>query len=401
MIIVEIMHPLRTIPGILLALALSECLSPVTLNRAVVTYDESIANSLSQQLLINIARAQYHQPVHFTGVSNIAATFDFRLSAGVTPPFTGDSGRTLLPIFGGSVGESPTISIVPIEGEEFTKRMLTPLQENTLTLLLRQRADIDLLLRLMAQELRIHENGREVAYRNSPEDKAGYEMFRRAVLHLSSIQDQNALYAEPLIFTRTWTIPASAITSEGFQALEKEYGISQNENGESYTLKRRITGRILITNYDPDTLSPAERAQLNEEAEDWPGNDISVDIREGFIGGEYPLRGDFRLRSFRSILDFLGDSLGEKPEYHVDKDPRSPPILEDINPVNTLELVVSDSAPEDADRTVYAQGKYYSVQNAGTHARWNRQAFQLLYLLFQMTITEIPRTGLPGISIAK
>jgi hypothetical protein len=34
-------------------------------------------------------------------------------------------------------------------------------------------------------------------------------------------------------------------------------------------------------------------------------------------------------------------------------------------------------------------------------ARWNREAFQLLYLLFQMTVTEVPRVGVPSIAIAK
>ena len=34
-------------------------------------------------------------------------------------------------------------------------------------------------------------------------------------------------------------------------------------------------------------------------------------------------------------------------------------------------------------------------------ARWNREAFQLLYLLFQMTVTDVPRVGVPSITIAK
>ena len=34
-------------------------------------------------------------------------------------------------------------------------------------------------------------------------------------------------------------------------------------------------------------------------------------------------------------------------------------------------------------------------------ARWNRSAFQLLYLLFQMTVTDLPRSGVPSITIAK
>ena len=165
---------LLTIWGVLCCLAVTGCLSPITLNRAVTTYDEPITEAISKQLHINIARAHQHQPIHFTGVSNIAATFDFRVSAGATPALTGEAGRALMPIFGDSVAENPTISIVPIEGEEFTKRLLTPYQETKFLLLLRQRYDIDLLLRLMAQELRVREGGQEVTYRNRPADRTGY-----------------------------------------------------------------------------------------------------------------------------------------------------------------------------------------------------------------------------------
>src|SRR4029077_4978229 len=159
-----------TLAGAIFSLAVPGCLSPITLNRAVTNYDEAITDAISKQLLINIARAHQHQPIHFTGVSNIAATFDFRVSAGATPALTGEASRALMPIFGGSIAENPTISIVPIEGEEFTKRLLTPFQETKFLLLLRQRYDIDLLPRLMAQEIRMTEDGHTVAYRNTPSD---------------------------------------------------------------------------------------------------------------------------------------------------------------------------------------------------------------------------------------
>jgi hypothetical protein len=385
--------------GIVCSLALTGCLSPITLNRAVTTYDEAITDAISKQLLINIARAHQHQPIHFTGVSNIAATFDFRVSAGATPALTGEASRGLMPIFGGSMAENPTISIAPIEGEEFTKRLLTPFQETKLLLLLRQRYDIDLLLRLMAQELRITENGQEVAYRNTPADRTGYEMFRRVVTHLSAVQDRNHLHAEPLIYNRTWTIPANSVTAEGFQALQKEYHVTYNQKDNSYTLLKQITGPILITNYDPYTLSPEERARLIDETEEGYLNDVSFDIRPGHVGGEFPLKGDFRLRSFYSILNFLGRSLGEDPEYYVDKDPRTPEVRE--NPVHTMEVLLSDSAPSEADLSIQSHGKYYTVDTTGPLARWNREAFQMLYLLFQMTVSEVPRVGVPSITIAK
>jgi hypothetical protein len=375
------------------------CLSPITLNRAVTAYDQAITDAISKQLLINIARAHQHQPIHFTGVSNIAATFDFRVSAGATPALTGEASRALMPIFGGSIAENPTISIAPIEGEEFTKRLLTPYQETKLLLLLRQRYDIDLLLRLMAQEVRITENGQEVVYRNLPGDRRGYEAFRRAVLHLSAIQDHNQLYAEPLVFNRTWTIPANSVTAEGFQALQQEYLLTYSQEDNTYTLRKQILGRTLITNYDPSTLSSDERARLIEEVGDGHPNDVYFDIRPGHIGGDNPLKGNFRLRSFNSILHFLGRSLGEDPEYHVDPDPRTPTVQE--NPVHTMDLILSDGTPSGADLSIHSHGKYYAVNTTGPLARWNRQAFQMLYLLFQMTVSEVPRVGVPSITIAK
>jgi hypothetical protein len=385
--------------GLLTILNLAGCLSPPTLNRAVIAYDEAITDALSKQLLINIARAHHHQPVHFTGVSNIAATFDFRVNAGATPALTGNSSKTLLPIFGGSIAENPTISIAPIEGEDFTRRLLTPFQESKFTLLLRQGGDIDLLLRLMAKELRLKNNGEDVAYRNSPSDRSGYEMFRKVVLHLSAIQDANRLYAESLLFERVWTIPGESVTAEGFKALEQEYLVTYNPHEKTYQLRKPVSGRILITNYDPDTLPFKERVRLHEEMDQRPINDVSFDIRPGHYGGEWPMKGEFRLRSFNSMLNFLAQSIEEEPEYHIDKDARTPPFID--NPARTMDLFVEASSPSESDLTVQSHGKYYAVRVTGSLARWNREAFKLLYQLFQMTVTEVSRSGVPSITIAK
>ncbi|MBX3235838.1 MAG: hypothetical protein KF814_06780 [Nitrospiraceae bacterium] len=390
---------LRLFALCLASTAAAGCLSPPTLNRAVLAYDEAITDALSKQLMINIARAHHHQPIHFTGVSNVAATFDFRVNAGATPALTGDSGGKILPLFGGSIAENPTISIAPIEGEDFTRRLLTPFQESKFTLLLRQGVDVDLLLRLMAKELRLQENNEEVAYRNSPSDKAGYAMFRKAVLHLSAIQDANRLYAEPLVFERTWTIPAASVTAEGFKALEQEYLTTYDPKQNVYVLRKPVSGRILITNYDPDTLSPEVRMKLHEAADQEPGTDVSFDIRPGHYGGEWPMQGEFRLRSFNAMLSFLGQSIDEEPEFQVEKDARTPPVTE--NPIRTIELLVGDNSPKGVEGAVQVNGKYYAVNTTGPLARWNREAFKLLFQLFQMTVTDVPRSGVPSITIAK
>jgi hypothetical protein len=139
--------------------------------------------------------------------------------------------------------------------------------------------------------------------------------------------------------------------------------------------------------------------RLNDETNEWPTNDVSVDIRPGYFGGEWSIRGEFRLRSFHGILNFLGESLEEQPERYVEKDERTPEVVE--NPIKTMDLILSDSAIEGADLSIKSHGKYYSVNAGGPQSRWNREAFRLLSQLFQMTVTEVPRTGIPSITIAK
>ncbi len=139
------------------------------------------------------------------------------------------------------------------------------------------------------------------------------------MLYLSAIQDANHLYAEALPFERTWTIPAESVTAKGFTALEQQYLITYDSAHRTYTLRKPMSGRILITNYDPATLPEMERIRLHETADQRPVNDVSFDIRAGHYGGDWPLHGDFRLRSFNAMLNFLGRSVEEEAEHHVEK----------------------------------------------------------------------------------
>ena len=380
-------------------LSMSGCLSPFALERAVTAYDHAVTDATTEQLLLNIARAHNHQPIHFIGVANIAATFDFRMTAGATPPLGGlEGGVSLLPIFGTSVAENPTVSIVPIEGEEFTNRLLTPLQESKLTLLLRQGVDIDLLLRLMAAELRIPKDHAETVYYNRPRDETGYRKFRQVVLHLSTLQDRNHLYVEPLILHKKWTLPFAHVSGTDFHLLERTYQVTIDPEKQEYVLRKKFLGRIVITNYDPEQLTHDERLELQRRADRWPPNDLTVDIRSDFPGGEYPFYGNFRLRSFHAILNFLGRSIHDEPEYDVQKDLRTPLVRE--NPIRTLSILESDLPIKDAELTVNYHGEYYSIRD-DPQDTWNREAFRLLYQLFQMTVTDVPRSGAPSITIAK
>jgi hypothetical protein len=375
---------------------LSGCFSPLALDHIAIAYNESVSDVLSKQLLLNIARSRFNQPIFFSGISNIAATLNFQATAGVTPALTGNNGASLMPIFGGAVSENPTISIVPIEGEEFTQRMLKPLSEDKLVLLLRQNLDVDLLLRLVTLEFR-NQNDADV-YHNRPRNQEDYQAFRRIALHLSSIQDQDALYAEPLIFERSWTLPATSDMGKTFQALEHEYEIKYDPLSAEYQLSKQVTGRTVITNYDPARLSNAERIALNDEAEKNAHNELMVDIRPGFPGGEFALHGKFRLRSFSNIMYFIGRAISAEPERDVSPDSRTTVVTE--NPASVIAIAETESAPGDTNLYVKHQDKYYFVQNDPL-STWNQTAFRVLSQIYQMTVTDLPKAGTPSITISK
>jgi hypothetical protein len=175
--------------------------------------------------------------------------------------------------------------------------------------------------------------------------------------------------------------------------------VAYNAKDKTFTLRKQVEGGTLITNYDPNLLSREERARLQNENEQGLPHDVTFDIRPGHYGGDWPLKGNFRLRSFNAILNFLGLSLAEEPEYHVEKDHRTPEVME--NPVKTMDLILSPSAPSELDLVMKSHGNYYAVNTTGPQTRWNREAFKLLSQLFQMTVTEISRAGVPSITIAK
>jgi hypothetical protein len=375
------------------AVGIGGCIGPVALDRAVIDYDTTTAQSISKQLLLNIARARYDQPMHFTAISSIAATYKFSASAGTGAAQAGPSGHVLVPLVTAASEENPTISIAPMQGEEFTQRLLTPFQEQKLTLLLRQGYDVDSLLRLLGAEVRL--DGDSLVHHNRPSDHDGYIIYRKVMSHLSTIQDRHALYVDPLHFDHNWTVPAASVTPETFASTYKDFAVTCGK--DQCLVSKRVNGRVMITNYDPAVLSNDERIRLHAEAEEAPPNDILLDIRGGYVGGEYPMHGRLRLRSFHEVLNFIGRGMEEEPEFDVPPDPRTPEMTE--NPAHTLQISESTDAPPGDELSVELHGKYYSVRQE-TGYQWNRKAFSLLYQLFQMSVSTVEATG-PAITISK
>ncbi len=347
------------------------CVSPIALHRAVLEYDRTVSRVEAELLLLNIARARYDHPIHFTAVSSIAATFDFRVNTGFAGNLTENPGLDTLTLsFGSSAAENPTVSIIPIQGEEFTKRLLTPMDESKLQFLIQQGIEPAIPLRLMCRGILLNGYGESGFLLNLPHQKDEYEEFRRRVLHLSALNLARQLYISTIQYS--------------------------NDSGT-------VFGRVAITNYDPMEISNDERRNMIEKSQQFSREYVLVDIRPDGPGGTYPLHGMLMLRSFKSILGFLGRGIVHEPEFPVEKDPRTGPILR--NATQTLNIQESEALPQDATFSVKYNDRWYWIVNGSEHIKtlpsWNNEAFDVLYQLFQMTVTDVTRAPVPSITIAK
>lgn len=391
--------------GMIATMSLTGCLSPPAMHRAVIEYDRTVNAVEAEMLLLNIGRAKQGQPRHFTAISNVAATFDFRSNAGFGSQLFAPSGPVFARNFflfnlGATVAENPTVSIVPVQGEEFTKRILTPMDETQLDFLLAQGVEPAIVLRLMGRGLAVEEGGKRTFYLNMPHRTDEYREFRKRVLHLSALNLARHLHVGFLTFEEMW--PLSLDHPMTVQAIEKGYQWSQDGERRVY-LSKRIVGRLAITNYDPMSLTNEERRSLHLKAERYPRNYVLVDIRPNYPGGDYSWHGQIKLRSFNAMLEFLARGIEAEPEFDVPPDPRSGPVLR--NPVKTLAIVESDTRPEGTAFAAELDGRWYAIdtraEGQGDVQRWNREAFELMSQLYQMTVTDVAKVqGLP-ITIAK
>jgi hypothetical protein len=231
-------------------------------------------------------------------------------------------------------------------------------------------------------------------------------------MHLSALNLERELQVTPLIFEQTVSLPLSARSGSGdlvrgldkiLDAMERGYAIGGVSDEPSITVRRRVTGRTVITNYDPMQLPNEERRLLHEEAQRYPRNYILIDIRPDGPGGEYPLHGFLVIRSFNKIMRFLANGIAADREFPVNPDDRTGEVA--LNPVQTMNIVETDSRPDDAAFAVKFENRWYSIAKASREDRtldpWNLGTFRVLAQLYQMTVTDISKTPTPAITIAK
>jgi hypothetical protein len=110
---------------------------PGTVPVARFDYNQRIAQSWNEQLLLNLVRLRYRDTPYFLEVGTVLAQYQAvgHANAAASIGVGGGEGSALGPSIGADFSESPTITYQPLQGEEFVRRLLQPVPGETLMLL--------------------------------------------------------------------------------------------------------------------------------------------------------------------------------------------------------------------------------------------------------------------------
>lgn len=147
----------------LILCALSGCtiVGPRSISMGREDYNEAINKTEDEQMLLSIVRGRYGETFSLLAVSGVAANIRFKTNAGIevgVGPNTNYDGN-LVPFSGGlSYEENPTITYVPVQGEQYLRQLLSPISLDILVLFIRTGTYSGTTLKLLANRINDMQN---------------------------------------------------------------------------------------------------------------------------------------------------------------------------------------------------------------------------------------------------
>lgn len=193
--------PVRLATSLTLLLTLTACavrVGPSQLPPSRYHYNQAIASSWNEQLLLNLARLRYRDTPFFLEISSVLAQYSLTGTGSLSPSidFGGDDslgiGATL------EYSETPTITFTPLQGSDFVESVLEPISPETLMLLSEAGWSIERLLACCVSALSGLENARAAAG-PTPDARPRFEKFRRAASLLRALQVAGNLQLEQVM----------------------------------------------------------------------------------------------------------------------------------------------------------------------------------------------------------
>ena len=343
---------------IMLCLCLPACgrFGPRQIPRDSFNYNEAIARSSNEQMLINLVRLRYREVPVFLAVGSVltqyfyggeatASAFFGKPASGAANEIIGARGRMVY-------FERPTITYSPLAGQEFTQQLLTPIPGELLFSLVQSGWPPEQLLMMGLERLNHLEN---IHFGSVPskESLEGLRTFNHAVklmvelsrLRVLEIQsNKETPNTDFFVFEQAKNDDTRALIDE----LKSMLGLDHDHF--SFRVTRQVIGR------NPDEVT-------------------------------------VRVRSLLALMGFLSRGI-EIPDTHIEEKR----VEEMIYTVDTelrsllfpLRIYSSVERPADAFVSVRHHDHWFSIKHSD---HMSKQAFSLLTYLFQMQAPQAQTLG--------
>lgn len=347
-----------------LSFPLSACMTfgPDRVHNDRVHYNEAVAQSENEQMLLNIVRLRYqHIPV-FIALSSVLSQYTYVGEFGIQGVSGGSMG---FPSYsaGGEAGlayaERPTLTYTPLSGDEFASQFLDPVPPKRLFSLVQSGWPPEQLLMMGLERLN---NVQNLNFDVLPTKQ-----------HTKQVRD----------FRRVMQL-ITALARRGVLELHSE---KENTNDD----KTLAPGGYLVLEKSKDP----ETQQLEEEFRRLLGLDpnktvFRVTARQT---GREPDEITIRVRSLLAMMGFVSRGV-EVPEIHILKQRAS--VIADWEDTETREFLFplkvysQEEKPKEAFVAVKYHDHWYFLRHSDGQSK---RAFGLLTYLFQLQAPREPTSG--------
>ncbi len=312
-----------------LAFATTGCsLGPRTVQTSRLQYNEAVKMTSEQQLLLNIVRMRYTDSPSSLAISSIADQREVTGSVGIIPFFT-SAGAGDVGSYRGSVWPSaelagvtrPTLSYTPLDDQEFTRRLFTPISLEGTAYLSKTTWPISVVFRLYLENLNWVSNA-ETASGPTPCERPEFEEFLPGIEALQRLQDRKLI----AIFTEPREVVSASGEGEqtdqlrvALEACKDGYQLQTNPNGKWKLVKEKNQAVLRlgdIASDDEDLMVFCNAFRLNSSLRSF---DLTTDGVDPFLVGT-PATGleklDLETRSLLQVLFFVAHGV-DVPSEHL------------------------------------------------------------------------------------
>jgi len=345
----------HTLPFFISTLLLTGCQSsfgPQSINNTHAPYNQAIADTANQQMLLNLVRLKYRDEMFFLKVGSVTSTFTMKSNIGADfvknlglGSYSNLAKDLISPALGMSYSDIPTISYLPLQGEDFFKSVLSPISVDTLLVLIQSGWNIDRVFNLCVERVNDLYNSPSSAFSSTNPE---HDKFSTVSKLLRSLQLSHSI----------------------------EVGLSQDN-----------LHLMILFRPTPENQSSIDELQNLLGIKGGATNNL-FRISSDFLGVS-PNQITINTRGISSIMHYLAQTV-VSPHEHIKAGLVEPNVNLGKETEKLFQVNVSEYPPDNAFITVPYRGYWFYI--AANDLR-SKSVFMLLSQLFNLQSGQIKYTG--------